>query len=432
MDSIWMETARMPRFKPLNEDLQTDVLIIGGGITGLLCAYFLEQAGVPYALVEAGRICGGTTGHTTGKITAQHGLVYGRLIRELGEEPARLYLGAQQAALARYRGLCQAIDCDFQERDAYAYSLHDRGKLEEEAAALARLGQPVELVGQTELPFPVAGAIRFPDQGQFHPLKFLAAIARGLHIYEGTRALAWQPGRVSTTGGEIRADRVVAATHFPFINNHGGYFLKLYQHRSYMLALSGAPEPKGMYVDENPAGMSFRSAGEFLLLGGGGHRTGKRGGGWRELEDFARRHYPQARVAGRWAAQDCISLDGAPYIGPCSRRTPELLVASGFNKWGMSGAMAAAELLTDLLAGRENPYTAVFAPRRSSLRPQLAANILHAAAGLLTPTAPRCPHLGCALKYNAQEHSWDCPCHGSRFTKEGKVLENPSNGNLKR
>ena len=236
---------------------------------------------------------------------------------------------------------------------------------------------------------------------------------------------------MSTTGGEIRADRVVAATHFPFINNHGGYFLKLYQHRSYMLALSGAPELKGMYVDENPAGMSFRSAGEFLLLGGGGHRTGKRGGGWRELEDFARRHYPQARVAGRWAAQDCMSLDGAPYIGPCSRRTPELLVASGFNKWGMSGAMAAAELLTDLLTGRENPYAAAFAPHRSSLRPQLAANILHA-AGLLTPTVPRCPHLGCALKYNAQEHSWDCPCHGSRFTEEGKVLENPSNGNLKR
>lgn len=422
----------MPRFKPLNEDLRTEILIIGGGITGLLCAYFLEQAGVSYVLVEAGRICGGTTGHTTGKITAQHGLVYGRLIRELGEEPARLYLGAQQAALARYRGLCQAIDCDFQERDAYVYSLHDRGKLEEEAAALARLGQPVELVGQTELPFPVAGAIRFPDQGQFHPLKFLAAIARGLRIYEGTRALAWQPGRVSTTGGEIRADRVVVATHFPFINNHGGYFLKLYQHRSYMLALSGAPELRGMYVDENPVGMSFRSAGEFLLLGGGGHRTGKGGGGWRELEDFARRHYPQARVAGRWAAQDCMSLDGAPYIGPYSRRTPEVLVASGFNKWGMSGAMVAAELLTDLLAGRENPYAAVFAPSRSSLRPQLAANILHAAAGLLKPTVPRCPHLGCALKYNAQEHSWDCPCHGSRFTKEGKVLENPSNGNLKR
>ena len=165
MDSIWMETARMPRFKPLNGDLQTEVLIIGGGITGLLCAYFLEQAGVSYVLVEAGRICGGTTGRTTGKITAQHGLVYGRLIRALGEEPARLYLQAQRAALARYRSLCRTIDCDFQERVAYVYSLHDRGKLEEEADALARLGQPVELVGQTDLPFPVAGAIR----GSFIP-----------------------------------------------------------------------------------------------------------------------------------------------------------------------------------------------------------------------------------------------------------------------
>ena len=187
-----------------------------------------------------------------------------------------------------------------------------------------------------------------------------------------------------------------------------------------------------MYVDESERGLSFRSFGDLLLLGGGGHRTGQQGGGWKELRAFAKVHYPYAREVGHWATQDCMSLDGVPYIGQYSRRTPGLYVATGFNKWGMTSAMVAALMLSDRIAGHRSPYESVFSPSRSILRPQLAVNAAGAVLNLLTPTAPRCPHLGCALKWNPQEHTWDCPCHGSRFTEDGKLLDNPATGDLKR
>ena len=426
MRSIWEQTARLPQFDALTGGVQTDVLIIGGGMAGILCAYFLEQAGVDYLLLEADRICGGVTGNTTAKITSQHGLIYSRLAREFGLEAARLYLEANEAALARYRSLCREIDCDFQEQDAYVYSRGRRDKLENEVAVLEQLGVPARLVSDLPLPIPAAGAVRFPGQAQFHPLRFIAAIARGLRIHEHTKVLSLRDGEAVTSGGTVRAGKVVAATHFPLLNRHGSYFLKLCQHRSYVLALRGAPELEGMYVDEAEDGLSLRSYHGLLLLGGGGHRTGKKGGGWAELSAVAQRAYPNAREAARWATQDCMSLDGVPYIGQYSARTPGLFVAAGFNKWGMTSSMAAAMLLADLVRGRDNPNAALFSPSRSILRPQLAANALEAAANLLTPTVPRCPHMGCALKYNRQEHSWDCPCHGSRFAQDGRLLDNPA------
>ncbi len=426
MDSIWTKTAQLPEFEPLTGDLRTGVLIVGGGMAGLLCAYWLAQAGVDYALVEADRICGGTTKNTTAKITSQHGLIYARLLREFGAEKARLYLEANQAALERYRTLCRGIDCDFEERDAYVYSLTDRRKLDRELEALSRLGFPAELAPDPPLPFPTAGAVKFPDQAQFHPLKFAAAIAKGLRIFEHTKVLELGPGKAVTNGGTVTADKIVIATHFPLLNKHGGYFLKLYQSRSYVLALEGAPAAGGMYVDESGRGLSLRDYGGYLLLGGGGHRTGKPGGGWLELEGTVQALWPQARTAARWAAQDCMSLDGVPYVGRYSRRTPDLYAVSGANKWGMTGSMAAASLLTDLILGREDPYEDLFCPSRTVLRPQLAVNLLESTLGLLTPTVPRCPHMGCALKYDAQEHSWDCPCHGSRFGEDGRLIEGPA------
>ena len=429
IDSIWTRTARLPRFKGLEGDLKTDVLVIGGGITGLLCTWMLKQAGVDCALVEAGRICGGTTGGTTGKITAQHGLVYRKLIREFGPEAAGLYRQAQEAALERYRALCRETGCDLEERDSFVYSLSNGWELEEELNALSQIGAPAILVRELPpLPFPVAGAVQYPRQAQFHPLKFLAALAKGLPVYEYTRVLEWKPGCVRTGRGTIRAEKMIAATHFPFITNHGAYFLKLYQSRSYVLALENAPDVGGMYLDAEKTGLSLRNGAGCLLLGGGGHRTGKKGGGWQVLEEAARRYYPKAKAVCRWAAQDCMSLDGMPYVGRYGGNTPGLYAASGFNKWGMTGAMAAAALLTDLVLGREDRYEMLFDPARTILRPQLAVNLLESAVNLLTPTAPRCPHMGCALKYNPQEHTWDCPCHGSRFTEAGKVLDGPANG----
>ena len=257
-------------------------------------------------------------------------------------------------------------------------------------------------------------------------MKFIAAIAGELRIFERTKVLELGPGKAVTTGGTISADKLIIATHFPVLNKHGGYFLKLYQHRSYVLALKNAPDIQGMYLDEDEKGLSFRNYGDLLLLGGGSHRTGKQGGSWTELERFARHCYPDAQPAARWAAQDCMTLDGVPYIGPYSKRTRGLYVATGFNKWGMTSSMAAAEVLTDLVLNRKNPCTELFSPSRTMLRPQLAVNALESSLGLLTPTVPRCPHMGCALKYNAAEHSWDCPCHGSRFGEDGTLIDNPA------
>lgn len=426
MDSIWTQTARLPEFEPLRADLKTDVLIVGGGIAGVLCAWSLTQAGVDCALVEADRICSGITKNTTAKITSQHGLLYDRLIRKFGAERARLYLEANQAALKRYRALCRTIDCDYEEKDAFVYSVSSREMLDKELSALNRLGHAADFVAEPPLPFPVAGAVRFARQAQFHPLKFAAAIVRDLRVFEQTKVLELMPGKAVTSGGKISAKRMIIATHFPILNKHGGYFLKMYQHRSYVLALKNAPDIGGMYVDEDKKGLSFRNYGDLLLLGGGSLRTGKQGGGWRELESCAQKYYPNAQEVSRWATQDCMTLDGVPYIGQYSGSTPALYVAAGFNKWGMTSAMAAAMLLTDMVLGRDNPCAEVFSPSRTILRPQLAVNGLTSLLGLLTPTVPRCPHMGCALKYNPQEHSWDCPCHGSRFGEDGQLIDNPA------
>lgn len=426
MDSIWPQTAQLPVFNSLRSDLKTDVLVIGGGMAGLLCAYKLTRSGVDCALVEADRIGGGITKNTTAKITSQHGLIYGKLIREFGADRARLYLEVNQRALEEYRALCRTMDCDFEEKDAFVYSLGSREKLDRELNSLERLGFGAEFQADIPLPFPTAGAVKFKDQAQFHPLKFIAAIAGELRIFERTKVLELGPGKAVTTGGTISADKLIIATHFPVLNKHGGYFLKLYQHRSYVLALKNAPDVQGMYLDEDEKGLSFRNYGGLLFLGGGSHRTGRQGGSWTELERFARHCYPDAQPAARWAAQDCMTLDGVPYIGPYSKRTRGLYVATGFNKWGMTSSMAAAAVLTDLVLDRKNPCTELFSPSRTMLRPQLAVNALESSLGLLTPTVPRCPHMGCALKYNAAEHSWDCPCHGSRFGEDGTLIDNPA------
>ena len=426
MESIWQQTAHRPSFAPLDGDASTDVLIIGGGLAGLLCAWQLEQAGADYLLVEADRICGGVTQNTTAKLTVQHGLIYHQLIRTFGRETARLYLQANQAALEQYRALAQTVDCDFEPCDSFVYSLGDRALLERETAALTALGCPAELACALPLPFPTAGAVRVPGQAQFHPLKFAFAIAQGLRIHEHTKVLELRPGAAKTSRGTVRANQIIVATHFPLLNKHGSYFLKLYQHRSYVLALKNTAPMDGMYVDEGQTGLSFRRWQDLLLLGGGSHRTGKQGGGWQELRDFTRQHYPGSEAVAHWATQDCMSLDGVPYIGPYSAGTKDLLVAAGFNKWGMTSSMAAGTLLADLALGRENLYAAVFSPSRSILRPQLAVNVWEALGGLLRPTAPRCPHMGCALRYNRAEHTWDCSCHGSRFTESGRKIDNPA------
>ena len=359
------------------------------------------------------------------------GINHYKLIRRFGIEKAGQYLKANEEALAKYRRLCSRIDCDFEEKISYVYSLDDRQTIENEIIALEKLGAKAAFSNELSLPFSVAGAVKFLNQAQFHPLKFLSAISKGLHIYEHTRVNELIGTTAITDHGKITANHIIVATHFPFLNKHGSYFLKMYQHRSYVIALENAPDVAGIYIDEAQNGLSFRNA-QNLLLVGGGHRTGKKGWNFNALRSIAKQYYPYASEKYHWATQDCMTLDSVPYIGAYSSRTANLYVATGFHKWGMTSSMISAMILCDLVEGKQHPYAEVFSPSRTILRPQLAVNAFEAVTNLLIPTTKRCPHLGCALKWNSLERTWDCPCHGSRFTEDGNLIDNPATQGLKK
>lgn len=431
MKSVWSDHSNIPQFPQLHKDIKTEVLIIGGGMCGILCAYFLEQKGIDYVLVEGERIGQGITKNTTAKVTSQHGLIYDKLIKNAGIEKAKMYLQSNEDALSKYRELCQNIKCDFEQKDAYTYSLSDRKQLEDEVKAVNVLGLKAELVDKLPLPFETKGAIKVGNQAQFNPLLFLSKIVKGLKIYENTFIRDIKDHTAIADDVKITANKIIVATHFPLINRHGSYFLKMYQHRSYVISLENAPKVNGMYVDEAQKGMSFRNYEDLLLIGGGDHRTGKSGGNWQELRDFAKKHYPEATEKYAWATQDCMSLDGIPYIGHYSKQTPQMYVATGFNKWGMTSSMVAAIILSDIVMGKDNEWRQVYSPHRSMLKPQLFMNGVEAVSNLLTPTMKRCPHMGCALKWNKIERTWDCPCHGSRFDNKGQLIDNPAKHNAK-
>ncbi len=425
MKSVWNNIEK-PEFDTLHGDIKTDVLIIGGGMSGILCAYMLKSSGVDCVLVEADKICAGITGNTTAKVTFQHGLIYDKIMEKYGFEKARLYYKSQKNALETIKDIASRTECDFEVCDSFVYSLNDRNTIEKEVEALNKIGCNAEFCRDTELPFNIAGAVKIKNQAKFDPLKFAYSLAKDLRICENTKVIELKPNTAVTNNGKITAKRIIVATHFPFINKHGSFFLKMYQHRSYVLALEKAPDIKNIYVDEDEKGLSFRSYGNLLLLGGGSHRTGGKGGNWEELKKFAKKYYPDAKEVGRWATQDCMTLDSIPYIGRYSKTTPDLYVATGFNKWGMTSSMVSAMVLTDMLCNGKSEYEKIYSPSRSILHPQLAINTFEAVKNLITPTVPRCPHMGCALKYNKAEHSWDCPCHGSRFEENGKLINNPA------
>ncbi len=430
MESIWKKTADLPKFPKLEKDIKTDVLIIGGGIAGLLTAHFLAEKGAECIVVEKDRICNKTTANTTAKITLQHGLCYDKIFKSYGYDVTKAYYEANLSALKEYEKLCAKIHCDYEKKDNYVYSLNDRRVLENELKTLEKIGCDADFIEHLPLPLSTVGGVRVKNQAQFHPLKFMSKIAENLKIYENTFVRRISENEAVTDNCKIIFKKAVIATHFPFINNHGGYFIKLYQHRSYVIALENGPDVNGMYVDESDKGLSFRNHENLLLLGGGSHRTGKNGGNWTELREFRRINYPQAKEVAFWATQDCMSLDTIPYIGEYFNNAQKLYVASGFNKWGMTGAMVSAMILSDIITDKENTYAFAFNPQRSILKPQLFVNGFESVVNLLTPTAKRCPHLGCALKWNKEEHSWDCPCHGSRFSENGKLLDNPANGDI--
>lgn len=313
LKSVWQETA-LPEFGQLDGDAKTDVLIIGGGIAGILTAYFLQQNGIKYMLVEKDRICEKTRAIRRRKSRFSMGSYTTRFYEEMANPLQSCISGKHRCIQSIRRTLCRTVQCDYEIKHNFVYSFNGR-KIEKEMEALQKIGCRAEYCAEIPLPIKTAGVVKVPNQAQFNPLKFLAGIAGGLNIYENTFIREMIGYTAVTDRGRIIADQVVCATHFPFINKHGSYFLKLYQSQDYVIALENAQNVGGMYADEADAGMSFRNYGSLLLLGGGGGRTGGKNGGWAELRNFAHQYYPQSSEKYFWAAQDCMSLDGMPYIG---------------------------------------------------------------------------------------------------------------------
>lgn len=427
MKSLWQESADIRHYNTLKGDQKTDVLIIGGGICGLLTAYMLKQKGIDYILLEAGEIANSNTAHTTAKITSQHGLIFAEMSKRFGNEKTRLYIEANQKAIDKFEALSQKMNCDFEKRSSFVYSLSNREKLEKEIVSLENVGFDAEFVSDLPLPLETVGAVEFKNQAQFNPIMFLSGISKDLNIYEHSRVLKIDGNTAVCENGKVQADSIIVTTHFPFVDKYGLYFLKMYQSRSYVLALENAPDFKGMYVDECDKGLSFRNYNGVLLLGGYGHRTGKGECGFNRLRAFANEKFPKAKEICYWAAQDCKTLDDIPYIGRYSALTNNLFVATGFNKWGITSSMVAAEMLCDIISGKKSPYENVFSPSRTILRKQVLINSVEAVSGIVGFSKRRCTHLGCKLRWNKYEKTWDCSCHGSRFDNSGNIIDGPAN-----
>lgn len=447
MESVWTADTNIRRRNPLSGDLETEAVVIGAGLTGILTAYYLKQEGISVAVLETDRIGSGQTKNTTAKITSQHGLIYHRLIRVFGREMAAHYAMANENAIGEYERLIleKGIDCDFTRDFACLYSQREESVLQQEAEAAKSLGINASFKKESGLPFPVAGVTRFERQARFHPLKFLEAMAEEVTIYEQTKALRVEGQQVETEKGCVRAKHIIFACHFPFTNVPGYYFARMYQERSYVTAWEGTGGIDGMYLGIDREELSFRPQGTLLFLGGGNHRTGKssQSGQYESLRRAAEMLYPCSTEAAHWSAQDCMTLDGIPYIGQFSGKRPGWYIATGFGKWGMTSAMVSAQILTRLITGRDCPEGDIFSPRRrftAGAAKKLACHGGHTLIGLakhLLPSGkgdiiPDCPHLGCRLEWNPEEESYDCPCHGSRFDREGRLIDGPAQAHCRR
>lgn len=478
MESIWSKTTQMPEEKTLIKENNFEVAVIGGGITGLLTAYLLQKNGKQVVVLEADRIGSGQTKNTTAKITSQHGRIYTSLLKDYGAKKARSYAMANQEAIEQYEKIIRKehIDCHFERVNSYLYSREQENPIRREAEVASILGIHAYFTKKVNLPFPVKGAVCFEKQAQFHPLEFIKALSEKLTIYEHTRVKKVKRNYLETNQGKVFAKHIVFATHYPFHNFPGFYFARQHQERSYVIAISGIPKWKGMYYSEGSEGLSFRWFEDNLLIGGGGHRTGEEitamdGFSWLEKKIVSL--YPDYTEVARWSAEDCITHDNLPFIGKYSLFHPNWYVATGLKKWGMTGAMVSARLLSDKICGHYNPYEKLFTPSRCHLivsRKKLWSDIKHSTKGLslgnfylpfhtmhhlkngeaqivrigfrrygvykdshgqIHKVSVKCPHLGCLLHWNPEELSWDCPCHGSRFDYDGNLLDNPAQTNTK-
>ncbi len=489
--SLWIATTPETNLEQMGGDVTVDVAVLGGGITGIATAALLKKAGASVAVVEADRIVKGVTGNTTAKVTSLHGLIYDHLISQFGEEKAQAYADAQQSAIEKIASLVQehSIDCDFFRTDAYTYT-EDEAELEQitaEVEAATKLGLPASFAERVPLPLPVKGAVRFSNQAQFHPRKYLLKLVEtipggGSFVFEQTRALdieQGEPCKVTTNRGVIRARDVVLATHFPFYD-HAMYFSRMFPTRSYVLGcrLKG-DVPEGMYVSPGVPHHSFRNNpvedGVIFMVGGEHHKTGQGGNTnehYQRLELYAREHFDIESIEYRWSTQDNNTVDKVPYIGKSTPTSDHVYVATGFGGWGMTNSHVAAMILTDLIQGRKNEWAETFDPNRfkpvTSAKDFVVENVdvakrffadradapdaeeeapvqegeglvveydgekvaLCKVEGKVHALSAVCTHLGCIVSWNNAERSWDCPCHGSRFDFDGKVIQGPANKDL--
>lgn len=444
-DSFWLRSS-LPQYAALEQDLSADAVIVGGGLAGLLTALLLKQSGLDVVVLEGGRIGHGASGHTTAKVTAQHGPIYAKLIEKWGKAAARRYAQVQLAALSQMHGLTQALelDCDWVQQPACLFATTPQGEkvLEKEARAYQQMGLIAQYkLAETALPLPVRASLTLQDQAAFHPVKFMGGIAQALCkdspcIYEHSRVLSVdvQQNIVYTDKAKVQAKWVVIATHYPIINLPGLYFARLKVERSCAMLLRGAPQIDTMAISVDPTVLSLRMADGNLLLGGANYPCGRQGkvNHYKMLEETARKYFPAARPMMVWSAQDAMPPDDLPFVGAYSKATPRLLVATGFGKWGMTNSMAAARLLQRRVLGKKDAEMAMLSPQRTGLHAAagVAGQVLSTAGGMASGVGrlfnPACTHMGCRLSWNQDEQSWDCPCHGSRFEKSGDVLEGPA------
>lgn len=493
-ESYWIEGPKPHTYPELQQDITVDVAIVGGGMSGITTAYLLAKQGYKVALIEAGKLFNGTTGHTTAKITAQHDLIYDELIQRDGEEKALLYYKATTEALQFIKDTVQEhdIDCHFTEQPSYVYTDDDSyiSKLNDELSAYNKLGIPSSYVEQIPLHIPSKAAIVMHNQAQFHPLQYLYALTKkftemGGVIYEQTTAVDVEQGSVAKVitreGHSVACKHVVSCTHFPFYDV-GFYFARMHADRSYVIGIeSEEPYPGGMYLSAEDPKRSLRSVqmadgGTLIIIGGQSHKTGQ---GictiqhYEELYRFAEQYYAHKKISYRWSAQDLVTGDKIPYIGRITASSPNVFVATGFRKWGMTNSTAAALLIRDLIMEKDNPYEGLYSPSRSITLTGLGQLIVdntdvakHLIAGKLEMVHKRpedlaidegavvkvhgkragaykdengqlflvdttCTHMGCEVEWNNGDRTWDCPCHGSRFSISGEVVEGPAEKPLK-
>ncbi|WP_445486899.1 FAD-dependent oxidoreductase [Niallia sp. 03133] len=487
--SYWTKDIQLPDFPSLDEDLNVDVVIVGGGITGITSAYLLVNEGFNVAILEAGKLLNGTTGHTTAKITAQHGLIYDELIQNIGVSTASLYYEANTEALQFIQKLIDnhQIPCDFVHQDAYLYSTTEEyaSKLEKEAQAYKELGIEGGLVDSIPFDFDIKNALVMKNQAQFHPVHYLSLLIqiiteKGGRIFENTTAVniknGNEPAVLTRNGASATGKYVLCCSHFPFYEGAGLYSTRMHADRSYIIAAkSPIKYPGGMYISADQPTRSLRSAiingEEMVLVGGESHKTGQGGdtlAHYKALETFGQEVFGVDQITYRWSAQDLTTVDKIPYIGKITAGQKNVLIASGYRKWGMTNGTAAALLFRDIVTGKKNKYEDLYTPLRFHMNPSLKnflvenANVVshlikgkwevsnHAATALgndegavITINGQRkgaykdkegklhivdttCTHIGCEVEWNCGDRSWDCPCHGSRFSYTGEVLEGPA------